>query len=158
MTYQYLALSGEGNGNPLQYSSWRVLWTEEPGGLQSIGSQRVRHEWATKPPPPLGFESLGSAHTGRQGGFLGSLRNMKLTLRFTLGLIAQYLYFPICDLRLKIVSLPWICVIWCNGHKARKLLVHVRTFSCLLTPSASKSWLWKACTNSQREGLSALCC
>ena len=22
-------------------------WTEEPGGLQSIGSQRVRHKWAT---------------------------------------------------------------------------------------------------------------
>ena len=30
------------------YSSltWRVLWTEEPGGLQSIGSQRVRHDWS----------------------------------------------------------------------------------------------------------------
>ena len=28
------------------YSSilaWRIPWTEEPGGLQSIGSQRVRH-------------------------------------------------------------------------------------------------------------------
>ena len=22
---------------------WRILWTEEPGGLQSMGSQRVRH-------------------------------------------------------------------------------------------------------------------
>ena len=22
---------------------WRILWTEEPGGLQSIGSQRVGH-------------------------------------------------------------------------------------------------------------------
>ena len=25
--------------------AWRVLWTEEPGGLQSVGSQRVRHNW-----------------------------------------------------------------------------------------------------------------
>jgi len=24
---------GEGNGNPLQYLSWRIPWTEEPGGL-----------------------------------------------------------------------------------------------------------------------------
>ena len=24
---------GEGNGNPLQYSCWRIPWTEEPGGL-----------------------------------------------------------------------------------------------------------------------------
>ena len=23
-------------------------WTEKPGGLQSMGSQRVRHDWATK--------------------------------------------------------------------------------------------------------------
>ena len=28
--------------------TWRVPWTEEPGGLQSMGSQRVRHDWMTK--------------------------------------------------------------------------------------------------------------
>ena len=27
---------GGGNGNPLQYSYWRIPWTEEPGGLQSM--------------------------------------------------------------------------------------------------------------------------
>ena len=25
--------------------TWRILWTEEPGGLQSTGSQRVGHNW-----------------------------------------------------------------------------------------------------------------
>ena len=35
---------GEGYGNPLQYSAWRILWTEEPGGLQSMESQRVGHD------------------------------------------------------------------------------------------------------------------
>ena len=25
---------------------WRIPWTEEPGGLQSIGSHRVRHDWS----------------------------------------------------------------------------------------------------------------
>ena len=24
--------------------AWRISWTEEPGGLQSIGLQRVRHD------------------------------------------------------------------------------------------------------------------
>ena len=24
--------------------AWRILWTEEPGGLQSMGSQRVAHD------------------------------------------------------------------------------------------------------------------
>ena len=31
------------------YSSilaWRIPWTEEPGGLQSVGSPRVGHDWA----------------------------------------------------------------------------------------------------------------
>ena len=33
--------------------AWRIPWTEEPGGLQSMGSQaRIGHGLATKPPPP----------------------------------------------------------------------------------------------------------
>ena len=27
--------------------AWRILWTEEPGGLQSMGSQRVGHDSVT---------------------------------------------------------------------------------------------------------------
>ena len=34
--------SGEGNGNPLQYSC--LEYSMEPGRLQSMGSQRVRHD------------------------------------------------------------------------------------------------------------------
>ena len=34
---------GEGNGNPSSILAWRIPWTEEPGGLQSMESQRVRH-------------------------------------------------------------------------------------------------------------------
>ena len=30
---------------------WRIPWTGEPGRLHSMGSQRVRHSLATKPPP-----------------------------------------------------------------------------------------------------------
>ena len=35
--------SGEGNGNPLSILAWRIPWTKEPGRLQFIGLQRVRH-------------------------------------------------------------------------------------------------------------------
>ena len=28
--------------------AWEILWTEEPGELQSMGSQRLRHDWVTK--------------------------------------------------------------------------------------------------------------
>ena len=35
-----------GSGNPLQYSCLENPWTEEPGGLQSMGLQSVTHDYA----------------------------------------------------------------------------------------------------------------
>ena len=32
---------GEGNGYHSSILAWEILWTEEPGGLQSMGWQRV---------------------------------------------------------------------------------------------------------------------
>ena len=40
---------GVENGNPFHYSWWKLPWTEEPGGLQSMELQRVRHNWALNP-------------------------------------------------------------------------------------------------------------
>ena len=43
-----LACIEEGNGNLLQcFLAWRIPETGEPGRLQSMGSQRVRHDLAT---------------------------------------------------------------------------------------------------------------
>ena len=39
---------GVGNGNPLQCPGMENPWTEEPGELQSMGSQRVGHDWVTE--------------------------------------------------------------------------------------------------------------
>ena len=38
---------GEGNGNPISILAWRIPWTEEPGGLQSMGLRRVGHDSVT---------------------------------------------------------------------------------------------------------------
>ena len=35
---------GEGHGNHSSILAWRIPWTEEPGGLQSIGSHIVGHD------------------------------------------------------------------------------------------------------------------
>ena len=35
---------GGGHGTHSSILAWRIPWTKEPGGLQSIGSQRVRHD------------------------------------------------------------------------------------------------------------------
>ena len=36
--------------------AWKIPWTEKPGRLQSMGSQRVRHDWARS------FTHLGSSY------------------------------------------------------------------------------------------------
>ena len=35
---------GEGNATQSNILAWRILWTEEPGALQSMGLQRVKIE------------------------------------------------------------------------------------------------------------------
>ena len=37
----------EGMATHSSILTWRIPWTEEPGGLWSMGSQRVGHDWAT---------------------------------------------------------------------------------------------------------------
>ena len=42
--------------------AWRIPWTEEPGGLQSTGSQRVGHDLATEQQGPLSRASNSRIH------------------------------------------------------------------------------------------------
>ena len=39
--------------------AWETPWTEEPGGLQSVGSQRVGHDCKTKQPQRILKPTLG---------------------------------------------------------------------------------------------------
>ena len=39
-------LSEEGMATHSSILTWRIPWTEEPAGLQSMGSQVVRHNWS----------------------------------------------------------------------------------------------------------------
>ena len=39
---------GVGNGTPSRILAWKIPWSVEPGGLQSIGSQRVGHDLMTE--------------------------------------------------------------------------------------------------------------
>ena len=45
--------------------AWKIAWTEEPGRLQSLGSQRVRHDWATS----LSLSRLYQDKHGKSAGF-----------------------------------------------------------------------------------------
>ena len=68
-----LSCIGEGNGNPLQCSCLENPGTGEPGGLPSMGSHRVGHDWSnlaaaavyicqSQSPSPSYFPSLLGIH------------------------------------------------------------------------------------------------
>ena len=64
--------------------AWRIPWTEEPGDLQSMGSQRVRHNWATNTvlhgdsKKFIGCQEQG----GREGWICGTQRIFKVVELF----------------------------------------------------------------------------
>ena len=49
---------GEGMDTHSSILAWEIQWTEEPGGLQSIGSHRVRHDWASEHSTAQGWNKL----------------------------------------------------------------------------------------------------
>ena len=66
-----------GGEDPLEkgtatYSSilaWRIPWTEEPRGLQSMGLQRMEHKWESFTFPLLGLTgSLDGKESARSAG------------------------------------------------------------------------------------------
>ena len=64
--------------------TWKIPWTEEPDGLQSIGSQRVEHNWVTNTNNPylLGIRSNAEFLEASQGPTLqaGSSKSSTLCL------------------------------------------------------------------------------
>ena len=38
--------------------AWKITWMEEPGGLLSMGSQRVRHNWVCTPKAIYQFSAI----------------------------------------------------------------------------------------------------
>ena len=76
--------------------TWRIPWTEEPGGLQSIGSQSVSHGWSwcsmhvledigklrkkllSKKEPE--FDNLGNSHASVKNYIACSGKNLRMWL------------------------------------------------------------------------------
>ena len=66
------------------YSSilaWRIPWTEAPGGLQSLGLQRVRHDWVTKHSTTQRYKSWPSSSSPQVTNALTPSRSVPCVLR-----------------------------------------------------------------------------
>ena len=74
--------------------AWRIPWMEEPGGLQSMGSQRVGHDWAT------------SLH------FSTSLQILMCCIFITIQFLIIKFIFDFCPWLILFRSLFFISLIW----------------------------------------------
>ena len=71
---------GGGNGNPLQYSFWRIPWIEEPGGLQSMGCKEVDMTKHTQP------TQISTISTSGKAGLKLSIQKTKIMASSTINL------------------------------------------------------------------------
>ena len=54
---------GKGTATQSSILAWRIPWIEEPGRLQSMGLQRVRHDWGTFTFTPFQIRSDQISHS-----------------------------------------------------------------------------------------------
>ena len=88
--------------------AWRIPWIEEPGGLQSMGSQRVGHGWAT------------------------NTLTFSLTHRKCIGKVVTFFFFPLFLLDHPPQTCHWlsfscVCVlpsVWASLRGKEGLLTH----------------------------------
>lgn len=122
--------------------AWRIPWIEEPGGLQSIGTQRVRHDWSNLARRPIRTENQSKYCLGCQDMLILSL---SASLEIQSKMIHIYLtsiwWEPLCALRcfccLGFINKPFNTVFWLllTKHGIRKLVTtchHHKRLSTLI--------------------------
>ena len=60
--------------------AWRIPWTEEPGGVQPVGSQRVGRDWATNTTTQLLQKNLPAAWEAQLDPWVGKIPRRRVWL------------------------------------------------------------------------------
>ena len=126
--------------------AWRIPWTEESGGLQSTGLQRVGHNWATSLSLSSIYEGINQMHKYDLRLFAGVPWSSSITL---------FLYFSknktiitISSLKTKIGSAVMYILQGCNAYEllTTGARTQVQVFLCCCVSTARILWLLSPCT------------
>ena len=96
---------GEGNATHCRILVWRIPWTEEPGRLQSMGSQRVGHDRVTN--------TYTDAHTAFEFLFVLAVLGLCCWSGFSLVAVSG----GYCPLRCMGFSLQWLLLLQSTGSR-----------------------------------------
>ena len=121
---------------------WKILWREEPGGLQPMGSQRVGHDWTTNAAttPPFWLSHPVSWHT-----ILTMLCEYPLQCS---GHLSLFLSFPLplawstsTVTRSQQVPLLIIDILWFPLHSISRILFLKHHSGYVIPLVKNRSWL-----------------
>ena len=85
----------EGMATHSSILAWRIPWTEEPGGLQSLGSQRIGHDWSELACTHKAINTMESDYSPHEHGFLFKLnRGLIILWRNNFCNNLKILFFP----------------------------------------------------------------
>ena len=90
--------------------AWEIPWTEEPGGLQSMESQRVGHNKATKPPA----EKFRHFCTSYKPTAAAATKSLQLCLTLCNPIDSSPPGFPIPGI-LQARTLEWVAISFSNA-------------------------------------------
>ena len=132
--------------------AWRIPWTEEPGGLQSIRSQRVGHDWRDRTRTHLRKTLMKPCGVKTKiqcvsQGFLWSLRKKEASL-ISIGARSLCDHWPgvsflsnlqinqnaTCHKSCEILSLPWKYDSWCMSKEIGQIQQNFQGKLCIFQP------------------------
>ena len=87
---------------PSSILAWKISWTEEPGGLQSMGVQRVRNDWVT------------NTYTFTYSPLINVYLEASITVFDAITNVNVHFYFGIVYcfyIHLELISVCWPCIL-----------------------------------------------
>ena len=127
--------------------AWRIPWTEEPGGLQSIGLQRVRHDWSDLAHTLLVYSCNLDIITNN--AYFDFLKCLSLN---------KNMYQPTCDMSLVTIIYLFHFIFFCGRRvylkQQKEPLIIYAHFICILKPAAAAAKSLQLCPTlcDPREG------
>ena len=131
--------------------AWRIRWIEEPGGLQSIGSQRVSHDWSNLARRPIWTANQSKYSLGCQDMLILSFSaSLKIQSKMIHIYLTSIWWDPPCALYcfncLGFTNKPFDTIFWLllTKHRIRKLVTtchHHKRLSTLINLGEVPPWI-----------------
>ena len=140
--------------------AWKIPWTEEPGGPQSMRSLKVRHDWATSlslftflhwrrkwQPAPVFLPGESQGRRSLVGGRLWGPTESDTTERL-------HFHFTLLSNTLKASHTHFLLQTWNHAHPRGENSTYFKISGCMWEMLITKNWITvpRLCQSAELEG------